>query len=376
MKRRFINILIPSLLLVICSACGKEQKTEEKAYAPPIELMAESPSQDIFNTTETVLPEETEINNADLPIVTEADAVDEKEGIYEPVEPVTEAEPTAYEPEALPEATPTPFQTHDTMPAKIKNDLAPAVITAASKGEKNKVDTLMAQIFDVDPYWADRLQCVLDYWEQVNKDYFIYLFPDVDRIRDDVIRNGMDTTAFWGREMFSTPLPSDDSLCFVIAGFELNDNGTPKTEMIDRLVLAIGCAQKYPNAYILLTGGPTAVGNPNATEADVMADWLKEHGVAENRLIVENKSTMTFENATFSYPIIKRDHPQIKKLAIVSSDYHIPMCAVLFQAECILNEEETFGMEVCANVGCITSGYNFPIDEHKRQLIHILESMP
>lgn len=376
MKLSFLKTMIPAFMILSLSACTGGEDVKASAAGPPVELITRSEGTEILDINEDTLPAEPEELPSAVPLITEADLPD-TENINETAETlVTDVEDTFEEEEPVPSATPTPLPDHSKMPEKIRDELAPAVITAASKGETEKTGLLMAQIFDIDPYWADKLQRILDYWKEVNKDSYIYLFPDVDRIRDDVIKNGMDTTAFWGREIFSSPLPSDDSLCFVIAGFELNNDGTPKTEMIDRLVLAIGCAQKYPNAYILLTGGPTAMGNSNATEADVMADWLIQHGVSKEKLIIENSSTMTFENAVFSYPIIRQDHPQINKLAIVSSDYHIPMCAVLFEAQCILNEDNDFHMEVCANVGCITSGYFFPMDEHKRQLIHILENMP
>ena len=378
MKRRFLNTLIPALTILSLSACagGKDIKTSAAAK-PAAELLSYSAGTEITDVIEDDLPAEPEKTSVAVPVVTEADIPKTDDAADVTTE--TEAaypEDTSVQEELIPTAAPTPQPDHSKMPDKIKNELAPAVITAASKGETEKTDLLMAQIFDIDPYWADKLQRILDYWKEVNKESYIYLFPDVDRIREDVIKNGMDTTAFWGREIFSSALPADDSLCFVIAGFELNNDGTPKTEMIDRLVLAIGCAQKYPNAYILLTGGPTAMGNSEATEADVMADWLIKHGVSKEKLIIENSSTMTFENAVFSYPVIRQDHPQINKLAIVSSDYHIPMCAVLFEAQCILSEDDDYHMEVCANVGCITSGYFFPMDEHKRQLIHIIENLP
>ena len=66
-------------------------------------------------------------------------------------------------------------------------------------------------------------------------------------------------------------LPNDDSLCITVLGVALNDDGTMKDELVGRLQTALTSAQKYPNAYVAVTGGGTAKNNPNATEADKMA---------------------------------------------------------------------------------------------------------
>ena len=95
-------------------------------------------------------------------------------------------------------------------------------------------------------------------------------------------------------------LPNDDSLCITVLGVALNDDGTMKDELVGRLQTALASAQKYPNAYVAVTGGGTAKNNPNATEADQMEAWIIANGLDENRLIVENKSKSTVQNAQFT----------------------------------------------------------------------------
>ena len=79
-----------------------------------------------------------------------------------------------------------------------------------------------------------------------------------------------------------------------------NDDSTMKDELVGRLQTALASAQKYPNAYVAVTGGGTAKNNPNAIEADQMAAWIIANGLDENRLIVENKSKSTVQNAQFT----------------------------------------------------------------------------
>ena len=272
-------------------------------------------------------------------------------------------------------STPTPTPIPTGIPYNIRVSLAPTLINTKVSGDNSKVERVLGQIWDEDPGWADKFRAVVEHFDIANSASYVNVFTDTEYIREDVIQNGMNTTAFNGRLMFPEKLPEDESLCFIVAGFELQSNGAPKKEMIDRLVVALGCAQQYPNAYVLLTGGPTAMGNPSATEADVMADWLEEHGVSRDRLIVENRSTITFENALYAYDILQDRYPQIAELAIVSSDYHIPMCSVLFEARCLLKADEDSTIHVIANIGTMTTGYSFTTGEQGRQLIDMIKQI-
>lgn len=144
-------------------------------------------------------------------------------------------------------------------------------------------------------------------------------------------------------------LPETDELCMVVLGFQLNPDGSMKDELIGRLQVALASADKYPNAFIVCTGGGTAAENASATEAGKMAEWLIDNGVDPQRVIVEDCSLTTAQNAIFTYQILTEQYPQVKQLAIVSSDYHIATGALLFGAEAILQAEEA-GKETMAVV--------------------------
>ncbi len=126
-------------------------------------------------------------------------------------------------------------------------------------------------------------------------------------------------------------LPQDDSLAIVVMGYGLNANGTMKSELQDRLIVALSSAQRYPNAYIVCTGGATAKYSNN-TEAGVMAQWLENQGISSSRIIVENRSYSTTANAQNTYKILVDSYPQIRSLAVISSNYHIYRSALAFQA--------------------------------------------
>lgn len=153
-------------------------------------------------------------------------------------------------------------------------------------------------------------------------------------------------------------LPEDESLCIVVLGFQLHPDGSMAEELRGRCETALRCAEKYPKALIAVTGGGTAWQNPNATEAGVMAAWLTEHGVDASRILVEAESRTTADNAVFTSALLRERHPEVKSLAIVTSDYHMPLGVLLFQEEALLAEYETgtLPFSVVSNAALDTDG--------------------
>ena len=141
-------------------------------------------------------------------------------------------------------------------------------------------------------------------------------------------------------------LPEDDSLCLVGLGFQLNPDGTMRDELIERLKVILAAAVKYPDAVIVCTGGGTAANNPSATEAGKMAEWLISHGADPSRVIAEEHSLTTAQNAVCTFDILEKKHPQVRQIAIISSDYHIATGTLLFGAEAILRNSN---IEIVSN---------------------------
>ena len=134
-------------------------------------------------------------------------------------------------------------------------------------------------------------------------------------------------------------LPETDELCLVVLGFQLNPDGTMRDELLERLKVAKASAEKYPDSFVVCTGGGTASDNKDMTEAVAMAAWLIENGISKDRVIVEDKSITTAQNAMFTLDILGERYPQVNKLAIISSDYHIATGHLLFGAESTLRAE-------------------------------------
>ncbi len=126
-------------------------------------------------------------------------------------------------------------------------------------------------------------------------------------------------------------LPGDDSLCIVVFGYQLDADGSMAPELVGRCEAALACAVAYPKAGIVLTGGHTASSDAQASEARAMAAWLTERGVEPERLFLEEKSLSTVQNAVYVDRLLAEHCPSVDSLLIVSSSYHVPLCALLME---------------------------------------------
>lgn len=148
------------------------------------------------------------------------------------------------------------------------------------------------------------------------------------RIMTDWVR--LNEAGFEDHRVLPDDLPQDDSLCVVVFGYGLGADGSIQPELEDRLYVALNAARQYPNAYVAVTGGQTSE-VAGVTEGGQMAAWLRAQGVAESRLIVEDQALSTTQNAANTYKLLTSAYPQVKTLAVVTSDYHVACAGVLLQ---------------------------------------------
>ena len=188
----------------------------------------------------------------------------------------------------------------------------------ASQGNlfNDKSTALSAELRELNPDKADRWDSIMKLWK------------------------GLDDTLVINYDLLPDGLPETNELCIVVLGFQLNDDGSMKYELKQRLIIAKACAEKYPNAYVVCTGGGTAVQNKSATEAGEMTKWLIENGIDEKRVITEDQSITTSQNAIYTLEILGEKYPEVNSIAIVSSDYHIRTGWLLFSAEATLLAEK------------------------------------
>lgn len=197
----------------------------------------------------------------------------------------------------------------------------------ASAEIENQLETLASLDQEEGMLWRE----IMDSWAWINEEMTVHR---------DVLPDG---------------LPEDDSLCIVVLGFGLKDDGSMKQELIDRLEVALDSAEKYPESYVLCTGGETSR-KKGISEAGQMGNWLLAKGLDHNRLILETASLSTTENARNSCGILWRDYPQVSSIAIVSSDYHIRWGTALFSTMASFGavQQGKQRLEIIGNAGCVT----------------------
>ena len=71
----------------------------------------------------------------------------------------------------------------------------------------------------------------------------------------------------------------------------------------ERLIEGAHLAHLHPEAKVLFTGGSPNPWEPEARESDFAGKALVEMGVDPSRLIIEDRSRNTYENAIFSLPL-------------------------------------------------------------------------
>lgn len=100
-------------------------------------------------------------------------------------------------------------------------------------------------------------------------------------------------------------------------------------EAAERLTVVAELARRYPDARIIFSGGSGSIVFDERPEAEFALRLLESLGVPRGRVIAEDKSRNTVENARFS-----RDIAQPKpgeRWLLVTSAYHLPRAMGLFR---------------------------------------------
>lgn len=109
----------------------------------------------------------------------------------------------------------------------------------------------------------------------------------------------------------------------VRGGYEVNGGG-------DRFIEAAALAHRYPDARILVSGGDGSLVLAGEGDAATAPRLLGALGIAPERLILENKSRDTYENAMFSKQMVQPKPGETWLL--VTSAFHMPRSMGLFRA--------------------------------------------
>lgn len=103
----------------------------------------------------------------------------------------------------------------------------------------------------------------------------------------------------------------------VVLGAQMKKNG-PSKALAHRLDKAIEYLQKNNDTIVIVSGGQGP--DEHISEAQGMYDYMVAKGVSPERIILEDKSTSTFENLTFSAKYLNKETDSV---AIVSNNFHV-----------------------------------------------------
>jgi len=100
-------------------------------------------------------------------------------------------------------------------------------------------------------------------------------------------------------------------------------------ESAERLTIVAALARKYPKARIIYSGGNGGLLIRNDNEAEFALELFQSFGIDSGRMVAEDRSRNTIENALFSKQIA--DPKPGERWLLVTSAYHMPRSIGVFR---------------------------------------------
>jgi uncharacterized SAM-binding protein YcdF (DUF218 family) len=101
-------------------------------------------------------------------------------------------------------------------------------------------------------------------------------------------------------------------------------------EAAERMTAVAELARRFPDARIVFTGGSGRIIYDGAPEADLAARLFESFGIAKQRILLEDKSRDTDENARYTRDLVQPKPSE--RWLIVTSAHHMPRSVGVFRA--------------------------------------------
>jgi uncharacterized SAM-binding protein YcdF (DUF218 family) len=111
--------------------------------------------------------------------------------------------------------------------------------------------------------------------------------------------------------------PSEQGTMIVL-GAQVNGS-VPSIMLEERLRRAESYLKEHTDVPCIVSGGQGAL--EDISEAQAMADWLEDHGIAKDRIILESESTSTEENLFFSAEVLRKENLP-ESVILVTNEFH------------------------------------------------------
>ena len=116
----------------------------------------------------------------------------------------------------------------------------------------------------------------------------------------------------------------------------------PSATLRFRLNGAVEYFNENPEVQIVVTGGQGLAPDEIYPESHVMKRYLINAGIPSEQILVEDKSTSTFENLIFASKLISDN----SRIGIVTTDFHIyrsaMLCRRIFNQECQMKSVQNY----------------------------------
>jgi uncharacterized SAM-binding protein YcdF (DUF218 family) len=135
---------------------------------------------------------------------------------------------------------------------------------------------------------------------------------------------------------FKRPSPPPDNVAgiIVLGGFfegaiNLARGGYELNSSADRIVEAAVLARRYPQARVVVTGGSGSLLLDGEADGATAPRLLEALGIERGRMVLEDQSRDTYENALFTRELVEPQEGETWLL--VTSAFHMPRSVMLFR---------------------------------------------
>lgn len=123
-------------------------------------------------------------------------------------------------------------------------------------------------------------------------------------------------TDYWMGEGLKAKADGKNEVAIVL-GAKVNGE-VPSLSLRYRLEAALAYGEAHPHVKFILSGGQGP--DEAISEAEAMRRYLVEHGITEDRLLLETMSTSTYENIRNSKELLPEG---VTAVTLITSDYHV-----------------------------------------------------
>ena len=113
----------------------------------------------------------------------------------------------------------------------------------------------------------------------------------------------------------------------VILGCKVESWG-PSILLQDRLDKALDYLKDHPDLTIVASGGQGP--DEHQSEAQCMYDYLTDHGVDSDHILLEDQSHNTWENIRFTQALLEREGIDTSQMLVVSNGFHLTRVRMLW----------------------------------------------